>query len=211
MPKTMEELLEVIVDEDLKSEIQKTIDFERTRASETARKNAKKDEAQRLSEAKESLKKDEEFIKTVTAEINSKANKTATEKVEAKLKELAEQEKELKTKSNKIYVKEKLTVLGFNDEEMENAISLLVSDDEENTKERTDKYLSTVQKTIKEKLEKQKKEELGKIAPTSMNNGRTIGLNEKEIRDEFKKAIDNADFGTQAYLIAIAQKNNIKL
>lgn len=211
MPKTMEELLKDIGDESLKSEIQKTIDLERTRASETAYKNAKKDEDQRLSEAKEQLKKDEEFIKTVTAEINSKANKTATEKVEAKLKELAEKEKEFKTKTNKLYVKEKLTVLGFNDEEMENAISLLVSDDEKNTKERTDKYLSTVQKTIKEKLEKQKKEELDKIAPTSMNNGRTIGLNEKEIRDEFRKAIDTADFGTQAYLIAIAQKNNIKL
>lgn len=211
MAKTLEELLKDIEDENLKSEIQKTIDLERTRASETARKNAKKDEDQRLAEAKESLKKDEEFIKSVTAEIKNKANKTAEEKIEAKLKELAEQEKEFKTKTNKLYVKEKLTVLGFNDEEMENAISLLVSDDEDITKERTDKYLSTVQKTIKERLEKQKKEELGKIAPTSMNNGRTIGLNEKEIRDEFRKAIDNADFATQAYLIAIAQKNNIKL
>ena len=211
MPKTMEELLKDIGDESLKSEIQKTIDLERTRASETAYKNAKKDEDQKIADAKEQLKKDEEFIKSVTAEIKNKANKTADEKVEAKLKELAEKEKDLNTKANKVYVKDKLTVLGFNDEEMENAISLLVSDDEEITKQRTDKYLSTVQKTIKEKLEKQKKEELDKIAPTSMNNGRTIGLNEKEIRDEFRKAIDTADFGTQAYLIAIAQKNNIKL
>lgn len=211
MPKTMEELLKDIADESLKSEVQKTIDLERTRASETAYKNAKKDEAQKIADAKEQLKKDEEFIKSITADIKNKVNKTAEEKVEAKLKELAEKEKELNTKTNKVYVKDKLTVLGFNDEEMENAISLLVSDDEEITKQRTDKYLSTVQKTIKEKLEKLKKEELSQIAPTSMNNGRTIGLNEKEIRDELKKAIDNSDFGAQAYLISIAQKNNIKL
>lgn len=117
---------EIVFDE-LDDDIKKFIDRERTKASKTAREKAYKDP---------------QFRESVRREVEEEAKLSAEDKLRIKEEAIMRKASEL---SAKAYLMQEANLFG---EELDDALELIVSTDEEKTLAKAEKYVKTLKKMV---------------------------------------------------------------
>lgn len=146
--------------EDLAPEVQKFIDRERGKASTTAREKAKRDAL-----------KDPDVRKALQEELEAEATLTAEQKVERRMKEA-------QTIENRAIAREKLVESGITGEELSEILELVVTDDQEATLAKVEKFAGVVKKAVEKEQERNTRKALQQTPKPKSQNTET-----KEFKD----------------------------
>ena len=152
--------MEEIKFEDLAPEVQKFIDRERGKASTTAREKAKRDAL-----------KDPDIRKALQEELEAEATLTAEQKVERRMKEA-------QTIENRAIAREKLVESGITGEELSEILELVVTDDQEATLAKVEKFAGVVKKAVEKEQERNTRKALQQTPKPKSQNTET-----KEFKD----------------------------
>lgn len=146
--------------EDLAPEVQRFIDRERGKASMTAREKAKRDAL-----------KDPDVRKALQEELEAEATLTAEQKVERRLREA-------QTIENRAIAREKLVESGITGEELSEILELVVTDDQEATLAKVEKFAGVVKKAVEKEQERNTRKALQQTPKPKSQNTET-----KEFKD----------------------------
>lgn len=159
--------------EDLAPEVQKFIDRERGKASMTARENAKRDAL-----------KDPDIRKALQEELEAEATLTAEQKVERRLREA-------QTIENRAIAREKLVESGITGEELSEILELVVTDDQEATLAKVEKFAGVVKKAVEKEQERNTRKALQQTPKPKSQNTETKDF--KDMGFEERMRLKEAD------------------
>lgn len=159
--------------EDLAPEVQKFIDRERGKASMTARENAKRDAL-----------KDPDIRKALQEELEAEATLTAEQKVERRMKEA-------QTIENRAIAREKLVESGITGEELSEILELVVTDDQEATLAKVEKFAGVVKKAVEKEQERNTRKALQQTPKPKSQNTETKDF--KDMGFEERMRLKEAD------------------
>lgn len=159
--------------EDLAPEVQKFIDRERGKASMTAREKAKRDAL-----------KDPDIRKALQEELEAEATLTAEQKVERRLREA-------QTIENRAIAREKLVESGITGEELSEILELVVTDDQEATLAKVEKFAGVVKKAVEKEQERNTRKALQQTPKPKSQNTETKDF--KDMGFEERMRLKEAD------------------
>ena len=159
--------------EDLAPEVQKFIDRERGKASTTAREKAKRDAL-----------KDPDVRKALQEELEAEATLTAEQKVERRLREA-------QTIENRAIAREKLVESGITGEELSEILELVVTDDQEATLAKVEKFAGVVKKAVEKEQERNTRKALQQTPKPKSQNTETKDF--KDMGFEERMRLKEAD------------------
>lgn len=166
--------------EDLAPEVQKFIDRERGKASMTAREKAKRDAL-----------KDPDVRKALQEELEAEATLTAEQKVERRMKEAL-------TIENRAIAREKLVESGITGEELSEILELVVTDDQEATLAKVEKFAGVVKKAVEKEQERNTRKALQQTPKPKSQNTETKDFKDMGFEERMRlKEADPAKYNAE--------------